>query len=156
MTQDSDGTSGSGVTEYRFVIASYNDNVAIGDSLGEALAGLFDGYETDLGDRAGAGDGSTPEEPDTDGAVAGTPEEVLERADELLRDAEAALEDGNLGEYQAKVDEAAALIDEALGALQPATTVPAGEPSTDTTAPASTAPDAARTAAEREPRGVAA
>ena len=40
ITQDSDGTPGSGVGDFRFVIASYNDNVAIGNSLGEALAGL--------------------------------------------------------------------------------------------------------------------
>ena len=111
-------------TEYRFVIVSYNDRAALGESLGEALAKLFPGYEGDLGDRAAAGDGSTPEEPDTAEPGAGTPEEVLARADELLREAEDALEDGDLGEYQAKVDEAAALIDQALSALQPTTTVP--------------------------------
>ena len=142
ITQDSDGSPGSGVGDFRFVIASYNDNVAIGTSLGEALAGLFDGFDVDLGDRVGAGDGSTPEDEETgDQPAATTPEEALARADELLREAEAALEDDNdLGEYQAKVAEATALVNEALNALQPATTTPAGEPSTDTTAPATTAP----------------
>ena len=66
ITQDSDGSPGSGVGDFRFVIASYNDNVAIGTSLGEALAGLFDGFDVDLGDRAGAGDGSTPEDQESE------------------------------------------------------------------------------------------
>ena len=50
------GTSGGGdnVTEYRFVIVSYNDRAVFGESLGEALAKLFPGYEGDLGDRVGA------------------------------------------------------------------------------------------------------
>ena len=95
---------------------------------------MFDGFDVDLGDRVGAGDGSTPEDQETDDEPGSRrrPRRSSARADELLREAEAALEDDNdLGEYQAKVDEAAALIDEALDALQPATTTPAGEPSTE-------------------------
>ena len=139
VAQDSDGTSGTGVTEYRFVIVSYNDRAALGESLGEALAKLFPGYEGDLGDRVG-GDGETTVPPPAEEGVepgVSTPEEVLARADELLQDAQDALEDGDLAGYQAKIDEAAALIDQALSALQPTTTTtaPASEPAT--TAPAS-------------------
>lgn len=138
--QVSQGGSGATdtVTEYRFVIVSYNDEAVWGESLGEALAKLFEGYEGDLGDRVGPDDGSPPpESPETDEPAVGTPEEVLAQADQLLREATDGLsENGDLGEYQAKIDEAAALIDQALTALQPATTTPAGEPSTSSTAPA--------------------
>ena len=52
------------VTEYRFVIVAYNGRAAYGESLGEALAKLFPGFEEDLGDRVGAAeepeDGETP------------------------------------------------------------------------------------------------
>ena len=44
------------VTEYRFVIVSYDGRAAFGESLGEALAKLFPGFEGDLGDRVGADD----------------------------------------------------------------------------------------------------
>jgi uncharacterized membrane protein (UPF0182 family) len=131
------------VTEYRFVIVSYNDEAVWGESLGDALAKLFDGYEGDLGDRVGVDEGSTPEAPEAGEPEVGTPEEVLVQADQLLREAADALsENGDLGEYQAKVDAAGALIDEALSALQPTTTTAAGEPSTSSTepAPATSAP----------------
>jgi hypothetical protein len=98
------------------------------------LAGVFDGFEGDLGDRVGAGDGSSPEDPEPDEPSSETPEEVLARADDLLREAAAALDDNDLGEYQAKVDEAATLIDGALGTLDGSS----GEPTTDSTPPAST------------------
>ena len=139
ITQDSDGSPGSGVGDFRFVIASYNDNVAdrrphsgkpspACSTASMSISAIASGPAT--GARRRTRRPATSRRPTT-------PEEVLARADELLREAEAALEDDNdLGEYQAKVDEATALIDEALDALQPATTTPAGEPSTDTTAPA--------------------
>jgi uncharacterized protein len=136
VSQGSSGTTDT-VTEYRFVIVSYNDEAVWGESLGDALAKLFDGYEGDLGDRVGPEEASTPEPPETGEPEVGTPEEVLAQADQLLREAADALsENGDLGEYQAKVDEAGALIDEALSALQPTATTPAGEPSTSSTEPA--------------------
>jgi uncharacterized membrane protein (UPF0182 family) len=137
-----------GVTEYRFVTVAYNNRAAIGESLGAALAELFQGFEGDLGDRVGGAvpgpdQPTAPEEPET-----ATPEDALAQADELLKEAQEALDANDLGTYQEKVDEAATLIDEALATLAPATRQPAGEPGdadtgseteTEATAP-STAP----------------
>jgi uncharacterized membrane protein (UPF0182 family) len=142
VSQDSVGSTGQEAAEYRFVIVSYNERAALGESLGEALGRLFPGYEGDLGDRVGGGSsGETTEPPETEEPTTGTPEEALARADRLLQEAEAALTaNGDLGEYQAKVNEAATLIDQALSALEPTTTAPvSGEPATDSTTPA---PDA--------------
>ena len=131
------------VTEYRFVIASYNDNAAIGDSLGEALARVVRRLRDAISATAsGAGDGSTPEEPDARSPSPARPRRSSSAPTSCCATPKTRSTTANLGEYQAKVDEAAALIDEALGALQPTTTVPSGEPSTDTTTPASTAPAA--------------
>ena len=54
------------VTEYRFVIVAYNGRAAYGESLGEALAKLFPGFDEDLGDRVGVA-----EEPEEENATAG-------------------------------------------------------------------------------------
>ena len=51
VPQGSDRTTT--VTEYRFVIVSYDDAGGVGESLGEALGKLFPGFEADLGDRVG-------------------------------------------------------------------------------------------------------
>jgi uncharacterized protein len=112
------------VTEYRFVIVSQGSRAQFGDSLGEALAKLFPGFEGDLGDRVG---GAAPEEDEEQAAEAtdpteGTAPELLARAAELLQEANDALTAGDLGEYQAKVNEAGALVDQALGMLGPPTT----------------------------------
>ena len=111
------------VTEYRFVIVSNGSRAQFGDSIGEALAKLFPGFEGDLGDRVG---GAPLEDEDDEqgteaGATEGTPPELLARAADLLQEANDALTAGDLGEYQAKVNEAGALVDQALGMLGPPT-----------------------------------
>ena len=113
------------VTEYRFVIASNGSRAQFGDSIGEALAKLFPGFEGDLGDRVG---GAPPDEQDEEQGTEsadtgeGTPPELLARAADLLQEANEALTAGDLGEYQAKVNEASALVDQALSMLAPPTT----------------------------------
>ena len=111
------------VTEYRFVIVSNGSRAQFGDSIGEALAKLFPGFEGDLGDRVG---GAPLEDEDDEqgteaGATEGTAPELLARAADLLQEANDALTAGDLGEYQAKVNEAGALVDQALGMLGPPT-----------------------------------
>jgi hypothetical protein len=111
------------VTEHRFVIAFHAGRAAIGESLGEALGGLFPGFEEDLGDRVGpepepgepGTEPTTP--PETGGEPDATAAELLADASLLLDEADTALRAGDLGEYQAKVDEAGALIDQALDLL---------------------------------------
>lgn len=116
-------SSGNSVTEYRFVTVAHEGRAAIGESMGQALASLFPGFEGDLGDRVAADDGTEPA-PSDEGDAPPTPEEeetpaeLLARADVLFSEAEAALADGDLGAYQSKVDEAAALVQEALEALE--------------------------------------
>ena len=121
VRQSADGSSAA-VTEYRFVIVSYNQRAVFGESLGEALGKLFPEFEGDLGDRVGVDEGEPeegteepppPEPPSTES----TPAELLAQADQLLVEADLALEARDLGEYQAKIEEAGALIDQALELL---------------------------------------
>ena len=81
------------VTGYRFVIVAYDGRAAYGESLGEALAKLFPGFEGDLGDRVGVEDepehrrrGRRPARPP--GTTDGTPAELLAQAGQLLDDAD--------------------------------------------------------------------
>ena len=52
----------SAVTEFRFVIVSYNDNSVLTPTITEGLRRLFPGFDADVGDRIGA---PTEPEPDT-------------------------------------------------------------------------------------------
>jgi uncharacterized protein len=116
---------GSAVTEYRFVIVSYNGRVEYGESLAGALAKIFAGFQGDLGDRVGADGTAAP--PGTGDTATGTPTEILQQADQLLNEADQALRDGDLGAYQQKVDAAKALVGQALAGLSPpTTTAPSG------------------------------
>jgi uncharacterized protein len=124
VTQSTDQTT-TAVTEYRFVIVSYNGRAAFGESLAEALVKLFPGYEGDLGDRVGVDDGSvagTGTTPPATGEPSTTdPAELLTKAGQLLDEADQALSDKDLGTYQAKVDAAKVLVDQALALMAPAT-----------------------------------
>ena len=114
------GSDSNAAAEYRYVIASYGDRAAIGDSLGEALAELFPGFDVDLGDRIGPPEPppeSEPETPPEGGTEPATAAEMLSDAKQLLDEADEALRAGELGEYQDKVNQARALIDQALGQL---------------------------------------
>ncbi|HWM18569.1 MAG TPA: UPF0182 family protein [Ilumatobacteraceae bacterium] len=124
------------VTEYRFVIVSYNEEAVHATTLSEAFASLFPGFDADVGDRvpdpAGeeAPDDSVPDEsvpddtgddvdpdrpPLDDGATAA---QLLAEAEALFTEAEAGLRvDGDLGAYQQRVDEARELIARALELL---------------------------------------
>ena len=119
------------VTEYRYIIVAYNGRAAYGDSLGEALAKLFPGFDADLGDRVGGSGGSG--EPDsstgTGGSeeAAGSPADLLAEASQLFDEANAARAD-DLGEYQTKIEQAEALVDQALELLQPTTSTPPTSP----------------------------
>ena len=121
------------VTEYRFVIVSYNEEAVHAETLSAAFASLFPGFNADVGDRVPASgevpddtapddsvpdDDTTEPEPDTtrppldDGATAA---DLLAEAEALFTEAEAQLRStGDLGAYQDRVDEARALIARAL------------------------------------------
>ncbi|MBA3289782.1 MAG: UPF0182 family protein, partial [Acidimicrobiia bacterium] len=45
--------NGNVVTEYRYVVVSHQEQTAYGRSLQEALAGIFPGFDAELGDRLG-------------------------------------------------------------------------------------------------------
>ena len=111
------------VTEFRFVIVSYNDNSVLTETISEGLARLFPGFEGDVGDSIGSLVEPTPDDPespaDDDAPVVPTDAaELLQIADDLFRQADEALADGNLGEYQTKVDEGRRQLDEAIVILE--------------------------------------
>jgi uncharacterized membrane protein (UPF0182 family) len=149
------------VTEYAFVMATYDERSAHATTLGGALAELFPGLDADIGERtdsqttpvaeldeSAASDVDEldvpPEEPVddpvTDGSGAGSPTDLLTEADELLREADEQLRlDGDLGAYQGRVDRAALLVEQALsqlGAEATASTDPGADESTVSTEPA--------------------
>jgi uncharacterized membrane protein (UPF0182 family) len=138
VTGSSDAAAGA-VTDYRFVIVSYNGRAEFGTSLGEALGKLFPGFEGDLGDRIGT-DGSTTggPPPSTEQPTTGTPAELLAKADQLFADAESDLrQNGDLGAYQTKIKQAKALVEQALAGLGG---VPSGSTPTTSTPSTSTPP----------------
>ncbi len=97
------------------VLVSQNNRASYGSSLGAALAKLFPGFETDIGDVVGnapVDDGTTPP-PASDR----TPADLLDEAEALFAAADQSLESHDLAGYQAKVDEARALVQQALDAL---------------------------------------
>jgi uncharacterized protein len=100
------------------VLVSQNNNAAYGSSLGTALARLFPGFETDIGDVVG----DTPPPVDNGGVTPPptadqTPADLLDQAEALFADADKALEAHDLATYQAKVDQARGLVQQALTAL---------------------------------------
>jgi uncharacterized membrane protein (UPF0182 family) len=88
-------------------VVSFNDQIEMRDSLGEALDAVF-----------GSGTGAAVDQPVVDpGDDGGTPVDVPDEvaalviaAEQALNDAEAALMDGDLGTYADKVVEAQDLI----------------------------------------------
>lgn len=109
---------------FRYVLASYEDNAAYGETIEEALAKLFPGFQADIGDVIGA----TPVTPDDTGeettepdapATDETPEQLLARAQTLFDEADAALaaDPADFATYGEKMAEARALVAQAMELL---------------------------------------
>lgn len=93
------------IPEFKGVVVAYDDNIALEDTLDEALGVAFEGYVS----------GSVPAE-----VIEDLPEDVqgiLEKARDLYTEADEALATGDLGTYQSKINEAAQLVEEALSLL---------------------------------------
>jgi len=116
----------SSVTEYRGVIVSYNDRAVLEDTVSEALAVLFPGFEGDIDETieqptepdAGGGEPSDPVTDPGTGTPGDDPVALLEAADQAFIEADAALADSDLGLYQQKIAEARQLIADAFALLE--------------------------------------
>lgn len=110
-------TGGSGIPQFKRVVASFNSQIEIGESLDEVLQLLFgtDGNGGDGGDGGeqptDPGDGGTPNSPE--GTIEEQVAQLLELAAVALEEADVALRSGNLALYQLRVDEAREYITEA-------------------------------------------
>ena len=108
------------IPELERVIVSFQGQVALENTLGEALAQLFGEAPDTLEDVSGGPtEPNEPRQRDID--------ELLELAADAFNEAGAALEEGDLGEYQAKVEEAQGYVEEAQalrGGGTTTTTVP--------------------------------
>jgi hypothetical protein len=97
-----------GIPEFKRVVISYNDEIVMRDTLGDALDAVFGaGTGAAVDQDTGTEDGE-PTAPAGD-----VPEEVaalIEAAEQALADAEAALLNGDLGTYGEKVAEAQDLV----------------------------------------------
>jgi len=101
-----------GIPQFKRVVASFDSQIEIADSLDEVLELLFGppGTGGDGGDGDGDGDGDvTPPE----GTIQEQVAELLARAQLAFDAADQALVAGDLAEYQKRVDEAAAYIAQA-------------------------------------------
>lgn len=103
----------SGQASFRYMLASYNGDAAFGTSLREAIAKLFPGFRTDVGDIVGAVDTEQPSEPTEPSTQ--TPEDLLAQADELFKQADEALPD--FAKYDELTKQARALVEQALTIL---------------------------------------
>jgi uncharacterized membrane protein (UPF0182 family) len=135
-------TSSRASTEFRFVIASHNEDSAFAPTLTEALAQLFPGFDADLGDRVRADDDDAepPTLDDVDGSTdtgdavdegdsgetgdtrppisdTATAAELLAEAEALWAEADA-LPASELARYQELLDEARALVQRALEQIE--------------------------------------
>ncbi|MEN8042034.1 MAG: UPF0182 family protein [Actinomycetota bacterium] len=99
-----------GIPQFKRVVASFNSQIEIADSLDEVLVQLF-GSASDGGDDGDDGDDGDVTPPD--GTVQEQVEELLARAQLAFDAADAALSNGDLAEYQKKIDEAAGYVAEA-------------------------------------------
>lgn len=90
--------------QFKRVVAVFNEEVVMRETLAEALQDVF------------AGGTSTPTTP-TEPVPGQTATELLDQAAEAFTQAETALRDGDLATYQAKIEEARALIEQARTAL---------------------------------------
>jgi uncharacterized membrane protein (UPF0182 family) len=85
---------------YQYILASYDGNAVFGTTIEEALAKLFPGFRTDIGDvivedqgqPTDPGDPTDPTDP-ADPAGDATAAELLAQADELFKQADEALPD---------------------------------------------------------------
>ncbi len=129
------------IPELKKVIAFFESNVAIADTLEQALTQLL-GEVPDLGevvDEEGEeveipDDPSAPLDPDqpTTGSVDEQAARLLEEAEALFQEARTALSAGELGEYQSLTEEAEEKVSEALSLLATVTTTTTAPPATDT------------------------
>lgn len=107
------------------MIVSYKGRVAMGNSIGEALAELFPGLSVDVGDVV-SGSGSDPDDPDPDDPDPDEPDpdataaELLAEADDLFDEADDALRDADLETYAAKITAARELVRRAIELLESA------------------------------------
>jgi len=99
-------TATGGIPQFKRVVASYNSQIEIADSLDKVLFQLF-------GDGTGGGDPDDGVAPPPDGSVEEQVAELLARAEVALEQADIALRAGDLAGYQAKVDEARGYIEDA-------------------------------------------
>lgn len=110
----------------RKVLASYNGQSVIGDSLTNVIMQLFPGFNVNLGDRVGGNNKPTqttvPGSPTTTtpASNASTPAQMLQQAETLFKEADAALAKSppDFTTYQAKLAQARALVQKALAAVK--------------------------------------
>jgi hypothetical protein len=131
-------TGGTGIPQFKRVVASYNSQIEIADSLDQVLVQLFGAPDTEPdtgdgdGDGEGEGDGGGTTPPD--GTLEERVTDLLDLAAIAFDEADAALRQGNLALYQQRIDEAREYIEEANRLISDAT-----DPSTSTAEPAKAA-----------------
>jgi len=110
--------SETGIPQFKRVIASFNRQIEIADTLDEALVALFGSPEGDGDGTDGGTDGGGADPPTGD--VSEEIAALLLQADQAFRDAQAALERGDLVEWATKIEEAESAVRQATALLEAA------------------------------------
>jgi uncharacterized membrane protein (UPF0182 family) len=99
-----------GIPQFKRVVASFDSQIEIADTLDEVLVLLF-GTSDDAGQGGDAGDDGDVAPPE--GTIQEQVQELLARAETAFDAAEQALMDGDLAEYQKQIDLAARYVADA-------------------------------------------
>jgi hypothetical protein len=126
------------------VIAWFEGDVVIEDTLKEALEALFPGQtvntrEESVAPSEGAGETETPEGGETPPGSSTDAATLLQEAETRFDEAEAALKDGDLATYDQKLEEARDLVGRALELLGATESASSPSSTTTTSAPSSSA-----------------
>jgi uncharacterized membrane protein (UPF0182 family) len=109
-----------GIPQFKRVVASFDSQIEIADTLDEVLVLLF-------GTPSDTGDGDDGDETPPEGTVQEQVQELLARAEVAFDLADQALLNGNLAEYQKQVDIAAGYVDDANRIIADAVTATTGD-----------------------------
>lgn len=104
-----------GIPQFKRVIASFDSQIEIADSLDEVLVQLF-GESTIRPEEPGSGAAPDPGDGSVappSGTIQGQVEALLARAQDAFRQADEALRRGDLAEFQSRIDEARGYIEDA-------------------------------------------
>jgi len=108
--------SSGGIPELKRVIVAFGDNLAMENTLGDALQKVFEGVSDAAGsDATGTGGTSGSTSSGTSGSSSGLTSDLITRANELYMLAQDALKDGDFSGYADYIEQLGVVLAEMRG-----------------------------------------